>query len=203
MSKSSILSDDFNRKIISIERTRSKMEKLFSQRHLNRKEIEQIYSILFLNVFTFFENFLEELFIGLLCGKVRSSSKVYPKIFVKSSVAAREVVFQDRNYFNWLPYKNTKNMAECYFRKGYPFLRLTKNDIQILEEMHVVRNAIAHKSRSASKKLETEIFSNISLLQREKTPGGYLRSIFRTAPQQSRFENYVITLSSYAIKLAR
>lgn len=204
MSKSPIY---LSSKLIShfryIDLTRKKMDQLYSRGDIVRRDIEMLYSGLYLETCTSFERFLESLFIELLIDNRLAVKTVYAsqKIFFKSIKVAKKVVFGGRKYVDWFPYKQTEERAEAFFRSGRPFTCLDKNDKKTLDKIMIMRNAIAHKSDHSIKRFEEELIMDLPLPPRERTPAGFLRSIFRSSPPQTRFENLTIEICTIANKL--
>lgn len=185
-----------------MEKTRTKLEKLKSQRIIVKRDIEQIYSGLFLDVICSFEDFIENLFIGLLVGRlIHSSPNIIPRVNFKSDRVARDVVLGGMNYVDWFPYRLTEKRAKAFFRRGLPFTMLDRNDKEKLENILYIRNAIAHKSTHAMRMFEIKVIGSQILMPRERTPSGYLRGIFRISPIQSRYENLIAEISRIAMKL--
>ncbi|MDO9580074.1 MAG: hypothetical protein Q7J06_05840, partial [Bacteroidales bacterium] len=84
--------NDFVGHLKYIESTRSKTERLLIDETIVRRDAEQIYSGLYLEVVCSFELFIEELFIGLLAGSfAHPSNKVIPRVTFRSHLVAREV----------------------------------------------------------------------------------------------------------------
>jgi len=185
------------------------MEKLFNDGRLSRSDIEKVYESLFMRTITFFEGFIEDLFFGLIVGKVRLSvGRVGLKYGFKSATLAREIVFAGKNYYVWFPYDQTERLAKRFLRDGSPFTLLNLNDIDKkavrndITNMLIVRNVIAHQSSYSKRRFREEIIMTAPwLLPREKTPAGFLRSIFRI-PDQTRFENYQLRIIDIAKKIA-
>jgi hypothetical protein len=200
-SRSSKLADDFVRGLSALERTRKEVEKLYSRGELTRRATEHIYGAVFLNTVTSFERLIEELFLGLLVGRLRARSNIRPRLTFKSSLVAREVVLGGKPYLDWFPYEWTQKRAEAFFTGGRPFTFLSAGDKTFLEDLMTVRNAVAHQSRHASRKFEKRLISGTPLLPRERTPVGYLRSILRTAPVQTRYEQFAAECARVAYVL--
>src|SRR4030067_1133454 len=200
----STLSNNFNSYIKSLERTRRKIESLFSQGDLSRREIEQIYGSLFLHVVIDFESFIENMFLGLLTNRFKiKKSKIVPRVRFQSDIIARDVVLGGKRYVNWLPYEETENRAKIFFRNGLPFKSLDNNEIENLKNIHCIRNALAHRSRYSMQKFEKQVVGSMPLTKREKSPGGFLKSHFRISPTQTRYENLVSEMSTIVAKLCR
>jgi len=195
--------------------TRKKMEHLYSKGEIVRRDIEFVYSGLFLDMFTTFERFIERLFIELLIENKLTVSPSYTsqKILFKSINTARKVVFGGKNYVDWFPYRLTEERAEAFFHLGKPFSPINKDtdriqakiknkqDKKTIENVMIIRNAIAHNSVYAIKRFDQELIAGATLPPRERTPSGFLRSKYRISPPQTRFEYFSLEISSIAIKL--
>lgn len=70
----------------NLEKTRKKMESLLLKRIVVRRDIEQVYEGLYMSSITSFENWIEDLFIGLLVGRLKHySSSVAPRVFLNQT----------------------------------------------------------------------------------------------------------------------
>jgi hypothetical protein len=200
------LADNLAIKYNRLEIIRSKLESLHQRNEITESEISTLYEVLFLNTYTSFEVFLDELFFGLLVERNRlktAQRDIHPLIKLKSQKVARKIVtLPNYNYIDWFPYKKTSKMAEKYFRKGRPFTKLDIGETGHLGILYVIRNAIAHKSEHSLNEFKTLIGENRVLRAGERNPGGYLRGVFRTAPNQTRYENYVAKTLMIAQKLS-
>lgn len=190
------LHENFEHQLTSIEATRNRMEHLFLAHHINASDIEHVYAGLFMELFTNFEALLEELFFGLLNGKL--FTRIYPiikKANIHPASEIKNIVFSGKSYVNWLPYKeNTIPRANIFINSGEPFTRLSDSDMKKIANYHIVRNAIAHKSENSLSKFNA-IISSLPLLPNEKTPTGYLRSR-PSGSGQTQFEIAAIELKA-------
>jgi hypothetical protein len=118
-----------------------------------------------------------------------------------SHIVAREVMLGGRAFVDWLPYHHTDKRASAFFRAGFPFANLEKADVKLLEKIILVRNAVAHQSRAARNKFEKEVIGTTPVLPIERTPAGYLRTVFRVSPAQTRYEEIASTCAILANKL--
>jgi hypothetical protein len=144
---------------------------------------------------------MEDLLVGLLAGGITPGRLVHPRVSFQSHAVARDVMLGGRAYVDWVPYHYTDKRAEAFFRGGYPFCNLDKADKKELERIILVRNAVAHQSRSARGRFEDEVIGTAPLLPSERTPAGYLRSVFRLAPVQTRYEEIANSCTLLARKL--
>lgn len=204
---SSTLSTKLLTRFRYLDSTRIKVETLFSSGLLSQRDADRVYEGLFLSINTSFEQFLENLFIGLLVNGVglqTSRRDIIPRITVNSYRIAREIVFgPTHKYINWIPYENTINLAQVYFQGGRPFSDLNASQIQTLRKCHIIRDAIAHKSRHSNEKFKNSIIGGANIPIKERNPTGYLRGVFRTNPPQSRHENFSSELAFIVNILAR
>lgn len=193
------LSRSFTEEIVKLERTRIAGENLLISGQFDQDSLEKLYSGLFIEVFTNFENLIEKLFFGLLTRQFINSSGTKPLVPKSSSqLVSALLLIGGKNYLDWLPYDRTLERAKIIFPSGEPFTLLSNDQKQKLKEYHLIRNAIAHKSDNAKQKFEREVIGSRTLLPREKTPVGFLRSQFRASPIQIQYENIVQELQSMA-----
>jgi hypothetical protein len=196
------LADDLVSHLNGLDQTRNKAEKLFRAGSLVRRDIEQVYGGLYLDAVTSFETFIENLFVGLLVGGVTPPhSGIVTRVNIKSHTVARDVVFGGRNYVDWLPFDYTERRAKAFFRNGAPFTTVGKPDKKLFSDLLYIRNAIAHKSTHSIRMFEREVIGSVPLTRRERTPTGFLRSQFRSAPAQTRYEAQVGNMAFIARKL--
>ena len=178
MPKNSInIHREFQNKVNELDRIRGNFEIAFSAGNINANDIIQAYSGLYLETFTYFENLIETLFLGLISGSVsHHNSLISRKIKIKPASEVQSVVFAQKNYLDWLPISLTIPRANIYFTDGKPFSLLTNDQNKKLTNYHKIRNAIAHKSSKALSEFE-KIIDGLTLLPIEKSPTGYLRNI--------------------------
>lgn len=200
--KASKLADELAGHLRRLNSTRRKLEQLFSVGKIKRHDIEQVYVGLYLDAIVSFERFVEELFLGYLTGRIATSGQVHPRVTFISVNVARDVVCSGKNYVDWFPYDFTIKRANAFFRAGIPFTALSNPDKKTIEQMMCIRNALAHKSNHSLKLFENNVLGNLHLIKNERSPSGYLRSLFRISPDQTRYENLVIEMAQIAQKLA-
>ena len=108
----------------------------------------------------------------------------------------------DGHMWTGLPYHHTEKRAAAFFRGGRPFSRLDKKDKKTLERILKIRNAVAHQSRAARSEFD-KIIASVPLLPAERTPPGFLRSVFALAPPRTHYQDIAGTCSLLARKLTR
>ena len=170
-----------------LEKTRSKMEVLLDSGNIELNDIEQVYAGLYLDIYTEFESLIEELFIGLLSGRLYTNSyNIRRKVKISPVSMVQDVVFANKPYLDWLPYDScTIPRANLFFELGEPFTLLPTKYKNDLDDYRIIRNVLAHKSASAIIKFQ-DMISGLPLLPQEKTPAGYLRSKPYSASDQTQ-----------------
>jgi len=189
-----------------LDATRRRMEKLLTRGLIPTRAAEQAYEALFLNAFTAFEAFVEELFVGLMVAGGPGSvvmSGIARRATVRTSRIARELALGGRSYADWLPFDLTEKRAHIFFRGGLPFTALGAASKDILRKGGLVRNAIAHKSRYSLSMFEQHVIGATPLPPRERTPAGFLRGTLIAAPPQTRFESFTSSILVAARALAK
>jgi hypothetical protein len=197
------LSDAYAARLRTFERSRKKLERLLTKGQVNRHDVSLFYEGILLRTVTSFEGLMEELFVGLLAGGIIPGRNVHPRVTFNSHLVAREVMLGGRAFVDWLPYHHTDKRAAAFFRGGCPFSNLDKADTKLLEKVILIRNAVAHQSKAARNKFEDEVIAATPVLPIERTPAGYLRSVFRVAPAQTRYEEIASTCAILANKLCQ
>lgn len=197
-----VLRERFSAHLRYTDSTRRRVEKLHQQGSLYRKDVETVYAGLFLDAFTAFERFIEELFLGLLSGNVTHRlASVSPRASFTSREALWGIVIGPK-YADWLPYERTLKRAKAYFRAGVPFSRLNGPQEKRLEMLLAIRHVLAHKSYHSQLQFERKVISSHHhLTSQEKTPAGYLRSVYIAAPRTTRYEEAVSDLQVIAAAL--
>lgn len=112
----------FQRHLERIEMTRTRMDFLHSQKQIVLRDLEFVYEALFLRAVTSFEVFLEELFISILQDKAKySRRRVSLRMKAINSAALMDILFQGKDYIQWLPFDSTEKRAHLYLKGGKPF----------------------------------------------------------------------------------
>lgn len=197
--KTSTLYKAYKKQLLLIGRTRKRCEDLCSAKSLDRVDIQLIYGGLFLEIFTGFESLIEDLFMGLIAGKLYSPvMKKRVKISPKESV--RDIVFNGKSYLDWFPYeKRTKPLVKRFFDGNNLFCALDPQQEEKMQFYYTIRNALAHKSEKAKQDFLSKLPG--SLLQPERTPAGYLRSQPSASSSQTQLEIALIELDMIAKRL--
>jgi hypothetical protein len=109
-----LIAESFARRLQAFDTTRIKIENHVVSKDLALIDAERMYEGLFLNIHTSFEQFLENLFLGLLAshnGHRSSRADIIPRIKVTTLKIAREIVFHGNKYNDWMPYEKTISLV--------------------------------------------------------------------------------------------
>lgn len=199
--QASELFDEFHRRLLKLDRTKQKMESLFQKKLLTKFDIEQVYAGLYLDVFVSFERYLETLFVNLVTEKVTTTTPTKTRLNIQSTTLALDIMHMGKSYLDWLPYKYTHERAEHFFKKGLPFTKVTKQQNKTLEEMHRIRNALAHRSPHSIDVFKRLVANQYPVRPNEKLPSSFLRSSLYANPPTSRFDNYLVEIGEIAKSL--
>lgn len=163
-----------------------RLEGLHAARAISDVDINRIYAGAFISYYSFYENSIEDLFLGLVTGRV-SRTSTSTLVHISSDVVARRVVFGGRKYADWLPYNaHTMPRADAFFSGGRPFSQLPKADRNSLDSLAILRNAAAHESTHSLRQFRRSFTDGHPIPPTQLRPAGYLRGQHNIA--QTRFE---------------
>lgn len=173
------LRDDFQALIVEKRALLSATAAQMVGHELEVDALDHFYESTFLEVVTRFETFLEDLFYEVALGS--SSMFRTGPVGAVQGVDSREdleaalLTSSNRNYLDWLPYRNTLERARVVLRDGRPFSRLERrgSESALLVEILKIRNAIAHRSGEAWSKFENLCPGHLPVPRR--TPAGLLQ----------------------------
>lgn len=166
--------------------------------YIANRDLELMYDAMFLKSITIFESFIEELFIGLLYDnyKLNTKKKVQKHIFPNRKLVLNFLKHKN-SYIEVMPYSKLKDTSNVFFREDNPFLSISENSKNSLNEIYIIRNAIAHKSQFAELKFK-KLMANkgVSSPKIYNSPARYLKTL--NSPDRSTFNNYILELNAAA-----
>lgn len=174
----------------SLELYVGRVEGLVRARRVPKVDLDRAYAAGYMLFYTSVERTIEQLFVGLLTGKVTLTHPgVKPVVVAPNAPTALRLVLGGRTYVDWLPFeRHTKRRAEALLADGKPFTSLVKADRAFLDRMSVLRNALAHRSEHSLRQFDREYIQNNpvagGLPPAQHKPIGYLRG--QHAANQSR-----------------
>lgn len=163
-----------------------KLEVLGTEGRLTRSDLERAYGAAFLSFFALYEKAWEDLFFGLLMGRLAVVPSVEPLVAITSEVVARSVVRGRRGgYLDWLPADRAIERSTIFLSRGRPFSNLTDLEKGTVKRYVTIRNALAHDSNHAKRQFRSKVIGQRALPPHERRPAGYLRGLH--AGDQTRF----------------
>ena len=180
------VSKAFRARARSLDRYLKRVEALHSKGNFPVKEMKYTYAGAFVTFYTDTESAIEELFLGLLMGRISPPRKsIKTLVSIDAEAIAKLVIRGERSFADWLPYeRTTKKRAKAFFARGEPFSSLDPGHRKALKRATVIRNALAHRSRSAQRRFRETFVAGKNLPQAERDPTAYLRGFH--APGQRR-----------------
>lgn len=155
---------------------------------------DQITETAFLLLFLAWENFLEESFVLYLSGeKPPRGRPPHRYTFPPNHRTACEwVIPEGRPYARWTNATEISTRAERFFRAGQPFAPVLRGNLNTLEEIRTIRNAIAHRSTSSQEKFEKLVRTKLGTLPPRLSVGRFLVTTEpRSTPPASFLEFYI------------
>lgn len=171
-----------------------RVDGLHNHQRLPVTEVELVYESAFLNAVSRFEGLLNELLDEFVCGKHESRHGNRPLLSVRSRAAFRTIVRGDRAYVDLMPYPQCVKVAERFIADGGPFSALSDDDMRLLKQISLIRNAIAHRSDRAVEDFRAKVPGVDVLPAHRRFPGTLLRRVFRAHPAQNWNAFYLETL---------
>lgn len=180
------VAQSLRRQAMALNRYLTRIEALHSAKAIPKADLKYAYAGAFVTFYTATESSVEDLFLGLLMGRISPPrASIRPLVSIDSEVVARKVLRGERAFVDWLPYdRTTRKRAKAFFSRGRPFSSLGKAHRKSLERAAIIRNAIAHRSGSSQRLFITEFVEGKPLPPAERRPTGYLRGFH--APGQRR-----------------
>jgi hypothetical protein len=167
-----------------------RLEKLHSAGHISQRDVTRSYEGAFLAYYTGLERHIERLFMGLIMSRLSPSGpKTRALVQISSDQTAHRVVSGGKRFSDWLPIEKTTKRAETYLSGGRPFDRLRPVDYEVLNRMHIIRNAVAHRSSHANLRFRRQLIEGNGIPPHQQTPAGYLRGQHTTG--QSRLSYFI------------
>lgn len=162
--------------------------------YITAKRRDSMTELAFLRSFLAWENFLEQSFILYLSGQRPPRGRApHRYAFPPNQRAAMDwVVPEGRSYARWTVATEVSERAERLFQAGRPFAPVLRGNQNVLEDVRIIRNAIAHESISVWEKFENSVRTRLGTLPPNLTVGGFLgKTVPTSAPPVSFLEFYL------------
>jgi hypothetical protein len=145
-----LLSGSFKMELQSLRATYLRILRAQTNGHLTSLDLDYTVESLALHAYSSFELFMSDLFVESISNS-SGMKNVRSYLNAPSMDHARDIVYGDEKWLDWLPLSKTCDRADRYLEYGQPFVRLRLRSLQLLDLMRIVRNRIAHRSEEALK----------------------------------------------------
>ena len=202
MSRPNRFGVSFRRSVRRVKGCCYRVEKLLVARRLAITDCELIYESAFLSAVARFEGLLNQLLVEFICGKASRKAGQYTLLVPRTRQAFTEILSAGRSYVDLMPYKDCVEISKRFLNDGHPFSDVDPMDRNILANIMLIRNAIAHKSNSALSGFRKDVPGVAYLPPAKQFPGAYLRVTYRAVPPETWSELYFNTLEKVGLQLA-
>jgi hypothetical protein len=168
---------------------------------LDNLEISTLYEVSFLKIFTEWERFLENSFIGYLMGK--STKKLKPKMITKrmSVDKAYDLIKGTKQYPDWTKVEDILTLASLFFITLNPYDSILRTTHKELSQIKIIRNAITHISKNSTESFRKLVRSELASYNINISPGEFLMQNQSASEQYlSFYSNLLKTCSLYIIR---
>lgn len=155
---------------------------------LPKTELEDVFELSFLNIFTSFETQLTEVMKTNMMLSVSNSGRVRSLIQPRSRAQAARILQASGKYIQLLPIENLERVASIYLKDGAPFTLLSDGEKLELRKSYAIRNHIAHKSEDSRRVFKKKIFDQVNLPAHRHSAGYYLRN--RITQSRTYFDHH-------------
>jgi len=162
--------------------------------YITAKRRNYITEMAFLSAFQAWEIFVEESFILYLWGQKPPRGRAPGRYaFPPNRKMAMEwVIPEGRDYAQWTIAHHVTERAERFFKGGAPFSPVLKGNQSVLDDVRIIRNAIAHRSIGVRLKFEKMVRDKLSFLPPNLTVAAFLSMTApKNTPPVSFLEYYV------------
>lgn len=156
----------------------------------------------FLQMFKSWESLLEDCTVAFLCGHLRCDGNIVPcNTYIKSEAFARVLLYQDRKFIEWTEVDTVTGRWKNLFGDPNVMGGAIKAGLSELRQMKTIRNAIAHSSPEASKRLDTLAGQQSGVPTTKLRPANFLMRPYPGDPTRTYFDRYADVLEVAAVSL--
>ncbi len=202
MSRLKLQADRLLRHVDLLSYCCQRLERQFDVGRVKVTDVELVYASSFLSVCTRWEAFLEQSLFEVVCGAEPSSLRKYRTVNFGSREALRRVLlYPGKKYIGISSLQDAVGVAELFVKDGRPFSGVSEANLTFLQQAMWIRNAIAHQSDHAMRLFTTKVPGVGSLPRNRRSPGSFLRTVFRRSPIQRRYEIYFTAFKQSAVEI--
>jgi len=157
----------------------------------------------FLQLTTSWESFLEDSTVIFLCGKMPLSGiQIEPKFMVSDMEDARGILFNGNRFTDWLRTNDLISRYRTFFKvdneRDNRFTKAIKKYGEILNDVRVIRNAIAHSSKSSIEEIDKIYVREVGVQHNIKRPAGFLSKYSKQSITHHYFSFYTLMVEFIA-----
>lgn len=124
--------------------------------HENRKQITKT---ALLNLFIYWESFLEKMIVAIMMGETPINGTVVQKYVAPSNEQmAQSMLVGTLRFFDFSNHDNVRKVSINFFNQGHPFAANISSIAIHLQDLKTLRNACAHITSSTQTALESLAF---------------------------------------------
>ena len=166
----------FRGRMTRARRLLARQQRFFQSGELPKIELEAVYELSFLNIFSSFETQMVELMKTNMLLPVGSDGNVRSLATPRSRVQAGRLLLGTSRYVSMMPVEQLERIAKVYLKNGKPFTLLSQAEKGEIAKSYAIRNHIAHQSDDSRKMFKKKILDQVSIPAQRHTAGFYLRS---------------------------
>lgn len=202
MSQLDSVVDRFTRRLTNLDECCRRVEAQLSSGGLLIRDVELLYSSTFLTACSSWESLLEDVLYEAVCGAPSALKGNFRLATFKSRTHFRDVLRRpNKEYFSMTSVPEVVRTASLFINEGRPFSAITDPNRTLLQQAFWIRNAIAHQSDAALKTFRTKVPGATALPPHRRFPAPFLRVLFRTSPDQRRYEPYFAAMATAATEI--
>jgi hypothetical protein len=161
-----------------------------SYRWVGARRIERIAGFALLDMHLGWEQFVEDVFVRYMCGATTSSA-FSPTLAAppeRNVGLAMRKLLASQPYLRWTS-NDIISRATAFFANGDPFAQAVRSARQQLEDISIIRNAVAHRSEHAKSQFRQVVRRELGYNPRGMTVGRFL--LTRRAMTASHGQPYI------------
>lgn len=154
----------------------ARQEGFHSEGILPKTELEAIFELSFLNIFSSFETQISELMKTNMLLENGSDGNIRSLSIPRSRAQSGRILQGTGRYVQLMPIEQLEKIATVYLKGGKPFTTLSEGEKTQVRKCYAIRNHIAHKSDDSRRSFKKKILDQVSIPAHRHTAGFYLRS---------------------------
>lgn len=180
-----------------------RVEDQYRHGNLFTTDVELVYTSGFLASVSRWETFLMEALNEAVCGTAPKALGRRRNIMVTNRVRLSKVLlFPDKDYVSLTTVNQADAIFGLFLKDRGPFGAVSDPNRTYIQQAIWIRNAIAHSSEAARGVFQSKVPGVSALPRSRRTPGTFLRHVFRVSPSQRRLDLYCSAMLSAATEMS-